>query len=98
MAAAREEAAACGLLALPFFADRLEGRMLGSAELLRRSAEGFAELGAPWEEAWSRLLLAELTGEAADLGGSLATFERRGSVAELDRVQALARETTTQGS
>jgi tetratricopeptide (TPR) repeat protein len=87
---ARDEAAECELLALPRFADRLEGRMRADPELLCSSAQGFASLGAQWEEAWSRLLLAELTGNPADLGTALDTFDRLGSVQEIERAQAVA--------
>jgi class 3 adenylate cyclase/tetratricopeptide (TPR) repeat protein len=86
---ARAEAAECGLLALPFHADRLEGRVTSDRELLRRSADGFASLGAPWEEGWSRLLLAEVTGDAEEARTALAVFERLGSVSEIERAQAL---------
>jgi tetratricopeptide (TPR) repeat protein len=86
---ARTEAAECGLLALPFHADRLEGRLRSDPELLRRSADGFASLGAPWEEAWSRLLLAELTSDAGEARRALEVFERLGSVSEIERAQAL---------
>ncbi len=89
LARAREEAAECELLALPCFADRLEGRMRRDEELLRRSADGFASLGAPWEEAWSRLLLAELISDTGEAGQALAVFERLGSVSEMARAQAL---------
>jgi hypothetical protein len=104
---ARLEAAECGLIALPFFADRLEGRWLAAvgnaetaAELLLRSGEGFGQLGARWEEAWSRLLAAEallpIDGNRAgeEAAKALTTFERLRSVAELDRaLQVVARVT-----
>jgi class 3 adenylate cyclase len=93
LARAREEAAEGELLALPCFADRLEGRMNGDPELLRRSAEGFASLGAPWEEAWSRLLLAELTGDADEAGRASPVFEQLGSVQELERAKKLLAQT-----
>jgi class 3 adenylate cyclase len=102
VAAAREEAEIGEQLALPLFADRLEGRTayaggdaLQAAELLSRSAEGFAALGASWEEAWSRLLLAEVVanGESRhaeqELAAALSVFERLGSVQETDRARAL---------
>jgi class 3 adenylate cyclase len=98
-AQAREEAAWGELLSLPLFADRLEGRagaasgdVEGGASLLRRSADGFAKLDAPWEEAFSRLLLAEaLGGRAAqqELAAALPVFDRLGSVREADRARAL---------
>jgi len=86
---AREEAADCELLALPFFADRLEGRMRSDPDRLRRSAEGFASLGAPWEEALSRLLLAELTGDHEEASRAFPVFERLGSVQEIERAREL---------
>ncbi len=62
---ARRHSAEAGLLALPFFADRLEGVMSlsrGEIEpalaLLGRAREGFSELGARWESARTGLLLA----------------------------------------
>jgi class 3 adenylate cyclase len=89
VATARDEASSCGLLALPFFADRLEGVLEDDPALLRRSADGFGSLGAPWEQAWSRLLLAELTGDPVDLLDAHASFERLGSVTELERARRL---------
>ncbi|MBD0328489.1 MAG: AAA family ATPase [Thermoleophilia bacterium] len=102
VSAAREEAEAGGLLALPLVADRLEGRAAAAggdvrrgAELLARSADGFAELEARWEEAWSRLLLAELAASTdagiaeRHLGAALRVFEQLGSVRELERSRAL---------
>jgi tetratricopeptide (TPR) repeat protein len=89
---ARDESRSTGLLAVPFFADRLEGLMRRDPSLLRRSADGFSGLGAVWEDAWSRLLLAELTGNPADLGSAPKTFERLQSVKELERARALAPE------
>ena len=101
VAAAREEAEAGEQLALPLFADRLEGRAAAArgdvpaaAELLGRSAEGFAALAARWEEAVSRLLLAETVagtdGRAAEreLRAALPVFERLGSVQEAERARA----------
>jgi len=63
--------------------------MRSDPDLLRRSAEGFASLGAPWEEAWSRLLLAELTSDAGEAARALPVFERLGSVEEIDRASEL---------
>ncbi|HXV57384.1 MAG TPA: hypothetical protein VD704_05905, partial [Gaiellaceae bacterium] len=100
-AAAREEAEAGELLSLPLVADRLEGRAAAvredlprAAELLARSAAGFAALEAPWEEAWSRLLLAEALLGAdppvaeRELKAALPVFERLGSVRETERARA----------
>jgi hypothetical protein len=93
---ARTEAAECDLLALPHHADRLEGRIAAAsgrtaeaAEALRRSAEGFARLKAPWEEAYSRLLEAELAGDTNRLPEALATFEHLKSVKEAARARQL---------
>lgn len=99
----RAEASACGLLALGFFADRLEGvRTASQADptegqlLLHRSATGFADLGAPWEEACSRLLLAECLSSGSDEERSRAeaseaarVFQRLRSVRELSRAREL---------
>ncbi len=100
--AAREEAEVGEQPSLRLLADRLEGRAAAAAgdvtrgaSLLERSAEGFLALEAPWEEAWSRLLLAELIvdGERSraerELTRALPTFERLGSVREVERAQAL---------
>jgi DNA-binding SARP family transcriptional activator len=66
VAAAREEASVGEQLSLPLYADRLEGLAAAAAgdtpkaaELLGRSADGFAAIGARWEEARSRRMLAE---------------------------------------
>ncbi len=102
VAAAREEAEVGEQLSLPLFADRLEGRAVAAngdptraAELLGRSAEGFAALEATWAEAWSRLLLAEAllsTDRPAaerELTAALPVFERLSSVQEAERAHAL---------
>jgi len=102
VAAAREESEIGELVALPLFADRLEGRAAAAgadparaAELLGRSAAGFAELGARWEEARSRLLLAEAVGGSdparaeTELAAALPVFERLGSVREIEQARAL---------
>lgn len=101
---ARREAADCGLLALGYFADRLDGRRLAAAGdeeraamFLRRSADGFAHIGSPWEAAFSRLLLAEaLAGVNEDeaegqLLQAVAVFQQLGSVQELARARELLR-------
>jgi DNA-binding SARP family transcriptional activator len=102
VAAAHEEAEIGEQVALPLYADRLEGRAafaagdaLRAAELLGRSADGFAALGARWEEAWSRLLLAEaVVGSDAqraerELAAARPVFESLGSVQETARARAL---------
>jgi class 3 adenylate cyclase len=102
VAAAREEAAVGAQLSLPLVADRLEGLAAGAAGdvqqavlLLGRSAGGFAALEAPWEAAWSRLLLAEALAATDSvraerkLGAALPVFERLGSVRELERARGL---------
>jgi hypothetical protein len=103
--AAREEAEVGEQQSLPLFADRLDGRAAGArgdvwraAKLLGRSAAGFAALGARWEEAWSRLLLAEAIFAAdrqraeRELVLALPVFERLGSVREAARARALLAE------
>ncbi|MGH3047035.1 MAG: ATP-binding protein [Gaiellaceae bacterium] len=102
VAAAREEAEIGEQVCLPLYADRLEGRAAAAsrdldhaAALLRRSADGFAAVGARWEEGWSRLLLAEvlLDDDARlaehELAAALPVFERLRSVREAKRARAL---------
>ena len=99
---AREEAERGGLLALPFFADRLQGRVEAAAGdgergrmSLQSSAMGFDALGAPWEAAWSSYLLAEVLAElgAPEAEGAaeyaLAIFEKLRSNRELNAVSGL---------
>ncbi len=98
-ATARAEAEVGHQLALPLYADRLAGRAASEkgdsqagVELIARSADGFAALGARWEEAWSRLLLAEVAdGPRAEreLAAALPVFEELGSVLEAERARAL---------
>ncbi|MDH5280643.1 MAG: AAA family ATPase [Thermoleophilia bacterium] len=103
IAAARRQAALSEAVALPLFADRLEGRLATAegdptraARLLGRSAGGFAELGALWEEAWSRQLLAEVLIQLSDEQGAQKQrdaarliFDRLGSVEECERATTL---------
>jgi len=102
VATMRAEAEVGEQLGLPLFADRIEGRAAGArgdtmqaAELLERSAEGFARLGARWEEAWSRLLLAEAAGPGdmrrveREVSAALPVFEQLGSVREAERARGL---------
>jgi len=84
---------------LALYATRLEARAAVAAgdvergtSLLRSSAEGFAGLGAAWEEAITNLELATaLTDLGADeqarmmLRDAVAVFDRLGSARELDR-------------
>jgi tetratricopeptide (TPR) repeat protein len=100
--AAREEAAVGEQLSLPLFADRLEGRRAAAAgdaaratRLLGRSTEGFAALGARWEEAWSRLLLAEALADRdaqraeRELAAALSALVELGSLREAERARTL---------
>jgi hypothetical protein len=100
--AARAEAAVGEQVSLPLFAARLEGRAAAAAgdgaraaELLAQTADGFAGLGARWEEAWSRLLLAEVVAgddrarAGRELAAALPVFERLRSVREVERAGAL---------
>jgi class 3 adenylate cyclase len=103
VAAARRQAEISEALALPLFADRLEARLAAAGEepeqaarLLRRSAAGFAELGARWEEAYSRLLLGEVLLQSGsereahrELEQAHAAFELAGSIEESARAEAL---------
>jgi class 3 adenylate cyclase/tetratricopeptide (TPR) repeat protein len=106
VAEARAQTELGGLEALPLYADRLEALMAGwsadlptANDLLTRSAEGFARLSSVWEEAYSRLLLAEIVaahspGEAKDHAhGALGTFVRLGSVAEIERAERVLADT-----
>jgi hypothetical protein len=82
--------------------DRLEGRVAfagGDVErgtsLLTGARDGFEELGMPWERAYTELLLAEslararTEGSVAHLDLAIPTFERLGSIRELDRARDL---------
>ncbi|HEV8682049.1 MAG TPA: adenylate/guanylate cyclase domain-containing protein [Actinomycetota bacterium] len=104
---ARAFAREAGLLALPFFADRLEGRAalaagrrLVAENTLKRAAEGFASLEAAWEEARTRLYLAEalltarrIAEAREEIEKAYPVFERLQSVKELARCrELLARE------
>jgi class 3 adenylate cyclase/tetratricopeptide (TPR) repeat protein len=100
---ARAYAAEAGLVALPFFADRLEGRAALAAQrrlvaenTLTRAAEGFATLEAAWEEARTRLYLAEALLKARriaeareEIEKAWPVFERLQSVRELARSREL---------
>jgi len=100
---ARAFAEQAELLALPFFADRLEGRAALAAQrrlvaenLLKRAAEGFASLEAPWEEARTRLFLAEAMLSARriaeareEIEKAWPVFQRLTSVKELARCREL---------
>src|SRR5262249_39329191 len=93
--AARGEAEVGELLSLPAFADRLEGRaahaegdVAAATELLARSAKGFAAIDAPWEEAWSRLLLAEVL---AGSEGRRAGRELAAALPALERLRRIRR-------
>ena len=101
---ARAEVERGGLEALPLYVDRLEARVAlerddqgTAARLLRSAATGFDRLGAPWEAARSRLLMAETLESApgSDCAETLAVFDRLGSIAEAGRVRALLDETSS---
>jgi hypothetical protein len=102
IAAARDEAHFGEQLSLPLYADRLAGQtaaahddVVHSIEMLTRSADGFAALEAIWEEARSRLLLADVVSQhdhqqaKTQIGLALPVFERLRSVAEIQRTRAL---------
>jgi len=100
---ARQYAAEAGLPVLGFFADRLEGRAalaagrrLVAENTLKRAADGFASLEAPWEEARTRLFLAEamlaarrIAEAREELEKAWPVFERLQSVRELARGREL---------
>ena len=100
---ARAYAAEAGLLALPLFADRLEGRAALAAQrrlvaenTLKRAADGFASLEASWEEARTRLFLAEAMLAARRIAEAreqveqaYPVFERLSSARELGRCREL---------
>jgi tetratricopeptide (TPR) repeat protein len=99
---ARDHAAEAGLVALPLFADRLEGLLAvdrGDAtvgiELLERASAGLAKLGATWERARTELALGRVLraeGRAEDarrvLGDALVTFEELGAIARAREASA----------
>lgn len=104
---ARRYSGEAGLEALPYFIDRLEGRAalaagrrLVAENTLTRAAEGFASLEAGWEEARTRLYLAEalltarrIAEAREELEKAYPVFERLQSVRELARSrELLARE------
>ncbi|MGH9167043.1 MAG: ATP-binding protein [Acidimicrobiia bacterium] len=98
---ARDHAAEAGLLALPFHADRLEGRAaLAQGEtdravrLLARAGDGFSDLEAHWEAACTNLWLAEaLLGEPERARERLLqaarVFENLSAVRELAQSRGL---------
>jgi class 3 adenylate cyclase len=95
-ARANEHAEAAGLLALPAYAHRLEGRAAlarGDDEAaigaLRRSVDAFAALDARWEWACTVLELAG-AGVVDDLGKAQDVLERTGALRELGRAAALS--------
>jgi hypothetical protein len=106
LATTREQVERGAFLALPLFADRLEGRAAlagGDAEraagLLRQARDGFLGLEARWEAAVTdvslveALLLAGRREEAAEvLSGALAVFDDLHSVRELERARELLAE------
>ena len=103
VATARQHAVIARLEALPFHADRLEGRAAlgtGDAEAavapLSRAAAGFAGLSAAWEAAQAELSLGEALvalgrGEeaAAVLARAAGVFERLGAVRELAQAREM---------
>ena len=103
VAQAREVATRAGSVALPSYADRLEGcaaLAAGDAHLaierLTSAREGFGRIEAAWERACTELFLAEAlvaADRAGDAGpvldGSAPDLERAGALIELDRLRAL---------
>jgi class 3 adenylate cyclase/tetratricopeptide (TPR) repeat protein len=103
LASARAATDRGGLLALPAFADRLEGRAAfveGETEtatrLLEQASRRFEEIGARWERACTDLSLAEALLEEGDraaatsrLKPSLGVFDEVGSLREAARAREL---------
>jgi class 3 adenylate cyclase len=103
VADARAFAELARLEALPFHADRLEGRAVLArgdsvlaVERLGRARDGFAVLGARWEEALASLWLAEAQhalGSESDprqaAEAALGVFEELRSVRELEQARTL---------
>ncbi|TML64185.1 MAG: hypothetical protein E6G17_03320 [Actinobacteria bacterium] len=104
LAEARAHAAESELVALPCYADRLEGRAalasgdaVSAVGALERARDGFAGLEARWEEACTVLALAEALSAAgrrdeasACLPRAVELFERVGSRRELAAARELA--------
>lgn len=102
--AARHESRRGDLLALPLFADRLLGLSAAAAgdrdsavNALTASADGFGALGAPWEAAYSQLLLAQQVqsddpfSAAALAAEALTAFEGLASVREISWARNIVR-------
>ena len=101
---ARATAQAGGSLALPCFADRLEGQAAvaagdrrGGPELLERAARGFEGIGARWERARTELALSETLAAGGNedearkhISAALPALEAAGAVEELERARELA--------
>jgi class 3 adenylate cyclase/tetratricopeptide (TPR) repeat protein len=100
---ARAHARKAGLVALPWFADRLEGRLAlreqrweQAGDILARAVTGFRSVEARWEEARTRLLVAEaLLGSGrkdearSELDSAHPVLDRLISVRELARAREL---------
>jgi tetratricopeptide (TPR) repeat protein len=86
---ARRHSEEAGLLALPFYADRLEGAMrLAQAQaqpavvLLEKAGKGFSGLGARWESARTSIRLADALAQAGRPDEARAHLERSMPVLE----------------
>lgn len=103
--ASRAHADEAELLALPCFADRLDGLARRArddrsraSELLARALDGFTELGAGWEAARTAVALAEVLADDGHeraawelLGGARPVLERLRSEQESSMAEDLAR-------
>jgi hypothetical protein len=95
----REHAEEAGLLALPCFADRLEGLAVHAAddrvraqELLSNALRGFTDLEAAWEAARTQLMLAEVHADAGNTESARELVSRAQPVLEgLRSARELAR-------
>ncbi|HET8525400.1 MAG TPA: adenylate/guanylate cyclase domain-containing protein [Actinomycetota bacterium] len=103
VARAREVAAHAGSIALPAYADRLQGRAAlavgeveGAIDALTAARERFDELEAAWERACTELSLAEALAAAGRrddarsiLDAAAGDLERAGALSEIDRLRAV---------
>ena len=108
---ARAEAERCGLEALEYAADRLDGHLaLQSGEgttavhLLQRARAGFERLDARWDEALTTLALGEAlveTGVESNLprvvGPAIDVFRELGATRELAKAQSLIEHVESEG-
>jgi hypothetical protein len=91
---ARRHAEEAGLLALPHYADRLDGmaalardEAAAAVELLMRASAGFTERGAAWEAARTDVRLGEALAAAGDADG--ASAKARAALSVLEPIRSI---------